>query len=367
MAGVPTVPYNIAIILDGTLSQASSDDNCGTGVTEMQCELQGVQVLLQELWPCTGGGNCTISSGAASNSFDRVALFTFPGLSTATASVDSGCTSPITSTGARKYGYADDSTYGYYSMLPQTAWSTIPSAVPYAFPTVGATSYTPTTSTGTYQLTPFLSDYRTSDTSASLNTGSGATPASLLSNALGAVSGCGGMLPPNYDGDYGTYYAGVIYAAQSALVAEKAANPGSQNILMLLSDGDATAPQTEDGYPAMPPPATSNGTYPSYKDECHQAITAAQYATGQGTRIYSVAYGAESTGCTSDSPKISPCTTMQDIASSPKYFYSDYEQSGGGKDTSCVGTGATTSNLKQIFVDIYTTLAAARLIPNSTT
>jgi hypothetical protein len=55
---------------------------------------------------------------------------------------------------------------------------------------------------------------------------------------------------------------------------------------------------------------------------------------------------------------------MQNIASSPSYFYSDYTQSGSGIDQNCVGTGATTTNLKQIFVNIYSTLAAARLIPN---
>jgi hypothetical protein len=364
MAGVPTVPFNIAIILDATLSQASLDDDCGSGVTEMQCELDGVQVLLQELWPCTGGGNCNISNGVASNSFDRVALFTFPGLSTSTAAVDSGCTSPITAAGASKYGYGYSSSFGYYSMLPQTAWPTIPSAVPYSFPAIGASSYAPTSSTGTYQITPFLSDYRTSDTATTLNTGSG-TPVSLLSNALGAVSGCGSMAPPNYDGDYGTYYAGVIYAAQAALVAEQAAYPGSQNILMLLSDGNATAPQQNGSsvYP-MPSPATNKGTYPSWVNECHQAVTAGQYAASQGTRVYSIAYGSESSGCASDSPNISPCYTMQNIASSPSYFYSDYTQSGSGIDQNCVGTGATTTNLKQIFVNIYSTLAAARLIPN---
>lgn len=364
MAGVPTVPFNIAIVLDATLSQNSVDGNCGAGTTEMQCELNGVQALLQELWPCTGGGACSISNGMSTNSFDRVALFTFPALSTTTASVDANCTSPITSAGASRYGYGYSSSFGYYSMLPQTAWPTIPSAVPYSFPAAGASSYSPTSSTGTYQVTPFLSDYRTSDTALTLNTGSG-SQVSTIANAVGAVSGCGSMTPPNYDGDYGTYYAGVIYAAQAALMAEQVAYPGSQNILMLLSDGNATAPQQNGGITVMPSPATNSGKYPSWVNECHQAITAGQYATSQGTRVYSIAYGAESSGCASDSPNISPCYTMQNIASAPSYFFSDYLQSGSGVDQNCVGTGATTTNLQQIFVNIYSTLAAARLIPNN--
>lgn len=374
MYGAPTTPYNVAIILDATLSQASTDDNCGTNVTEMTCELEGVQVLLQNLLPCaTQTSNCSISNGVSTNSVDRVALFTFPALTVGTASVDTSCPTAITAQGAWTNGYQYDPTYGYYSMVPETAWSGIPTATSYSFPTVGATSYSPATSpstTPTYQVTPFLSDYRISDTATTLNTGTSGVPASLLVKAIGGVSGCSGMLPPNFDGDIGTYYAGVIYAAQSALVAEQSANPGSQNVIILLSDGDATAPQSDDFYGTtvypMPSPATSNGTYPSWNNECHQAITAAQYAANQGTRIYAIAYGSENSGCASDSPGITPCSTMQNIASSASYFFSDYAQSGSGIDQNCIGTGATTTNLQKIFQDVYVSLSNARLIPNGT-
>jgi hypothetical protein len=365
MAGAATTPYNVAIILDATLSQTSTDDNCGSGVTEMQCELNGVQVLLENLLPCASElGTCTISNGQSANSVDRVALFTFPALTSTTASVNTSCTSPITKAWANKYGYANDPTYGYYSLYPQTVWPSIATAGAYTFPTPGATSYTPGTNP-TYQVTPFLSDYRVSDTATTLN------PNSLLYNALGVSSSCGGILPPNYDGNVGTYYAGVIYAAQSALINEQSLNPGSENVMIILSDGDATAPQSYGGFTGMPSPATSNGTYPSYNDECAQAVTAAKYASSTaatgGTKVYSIAYGAENSGCAADSPRISPCTTMQDMASNPAYFFSDYTQSGSGHDTNCVGTGATTTNLSQIFYDVYTSLSKARLIPNGTT
>lgn len=369
MGGGNLPPYNVAIILDGTLSQASTDDNCGSGVTEMTCELQGVQVLLQSLQPCApppaAAGVCAISNGVSTYVNDSVALFTFPALTIGTYTTDTSCTTPITSTAARNNGYSNSSTYGYYSMMPSTAWSGIPTAAPYSFPTAGASSYPYTTLSSTYQITPFQSDYRTSIGSTTLN------PNSLLTMAIGGKSGCGAMLPPNYDGDIGTYYAGVIYAAQAALTAQNAAN-GVPNVMILLSDGDATSPQSfNDGngytvYP-MPSPATNSGTYPSYKNMCAQAVTAAQYAASAGTTVYSIAYGAESSGCSSDTSGLTPCTTMKGIASSAKNFFSDYAQSGSGINTNCVGTGATTTNLQNIFQVITNDLGRPRLISNTAT
>jgi Flp pilus assembly protein TadG len=370
MGGGNLPPYNVAIILDGTLSQASTDDNCGSGVTEMTCELQGVQILLQSLQPCApppaAAGACTISNGVSTYANDSVALFTFPALTIGTYATDTNCTTPITSAAARTNGYSNSSTYGYYSMEPSTAWSGIPTAAPYSFPTAGAISYPYTALSSTYQITPFLSDYRTSVSTTTLN------PNSLLTKALGGVSGCGAMLPANYDGDIGTYYAGVLYAAQAALTAQKAAN-GATNVIILLSDGDATAPQSfNDGngttvYAMPAPPATSNGTYPSYNKMCAQAVTAAHYAASSGTRVYSIAYGSETSGCSSDSSGITPCSTMQNIASSAQYFFSDYAQSGNGINTNCVGTGATMTNLQNIFKVITDGLAGPHLIPNSAT
>ena len=61
-------------------------------------------------------------------------------------------------------------------------------------------------------------------------------------------------------------------------------------------------------------------------DQCQQAVDAADAAATAGTWVYSVAYGAStsSTGsCSTDSPHISACTTMQNIASDSKKFYAD--------------------------------------------
>jgi len=358
MRGGAITPYNIAIVMDATLSQDSMDDDCGT--TEMACALNGVLAMLQTLSPCSSSqATCTVVNGVANNPVDQVAMFTFPNVTVGTASIDSTCTTPIPA-----HGYSTDPIFGNYSMLPQTAWAGVPTAVAYSFPTVGATSYSPSGSTtATYQITPFLSDYRTSDTATSLNT------SSALVNAAGGTSNCGSMLPPNYDGEYGTYYAGVIYAAQAALVHQQTLNPGSQNVMLLLSDGNATAPQTNNGYTVMPSPANATGNYPSYVGECGQAVIAAQYATNQGTKIYSIAYGSEPSGCTSDVragsyPNISPCQTMLDIASAPQFFYSDYLQSGSGSN--CIAPYQPDTNLSQIFADIANDLTFDRLIPNNT-
>jgi hypothetical protein len=174
------------------------------------------------------------------------------------------------------------------------------------------------------------------------------------------------MMPPNYDGNIGTYYAGVLYAAQASLVAEQAANPGSQNVLIILSDGNATAPQSNGNMTGMPSPATNNGTYPSYKNECAQAVTAANYITSIGTKVYSVAYGSETSGCTTDTSRITPCQTMTQIASAPQYFYSDYQQTGSG--STCVSaSNPNDTSIAQIFANIRTNFSQARLIPNGTT
>jgi len=125
--------------------------------------------------------------------------------------------------------------------------------------------------------------------------------------------------------------------------------------MIVLSDGDANAT-----------PSQMAGTATSYAttQECHQAVTEAQKAAAAGTTIYSIAYGATSSGCSTDtSPAITPCQTMQQIASSPQNFFSDYTASAG--DGSCVSASRPTSNLNEIFSEIAADLTVARLIPNN--
>jgi hypothetical protein len=220
----------------------------------------------------------------------------------------------------------------------------------------------------------FSSDYKTSDTAATLSqTPAKGTSGNSLVKAAGGISGCTSMANP---GGEGTYYAGVIYAAQSALIAEQAAFPGSQNVLIIISDGDADIPNgTKDtGNNYEMGSAGNVATYPGTKQECAQAVTAAQniakanlYGNGAiPTKVYSVAYGAASSGCSTDtSPSITPCQTMQNIASAPQNFFSDYTAT--QNSGQCISASRPTTNLNQIFTIIAGDLAVAHLISNSTT
>ena len=234
----------------------------------------------------------------------------------------------------------------------------------------------------TYQVTPFLSDFRTSDNASSLNT------SSTLVQAAGGTPGCGGMLPPNYEAVYETYYAGAIYAAQAALLlAQQTANPGTQNVIIFLSDGDSNAPAANTAYNGLPggssfnytvlPGANTAGTYPSSVDECGQAVKAAHDAAATGTRVYSIAYGSEPTGCSTDTlagaypsglsyQSTEPCLTMANIASAPQYFYSDSNNTANATVNNCI-SGQPVTSLNGIFQAIAASLSTARLIPVNTT
>jgi Flp pilus assembly protein TadG len=315
MKGAYIPPYNVAIIVDSTQSMNDEDSDSYCSNTRISCALSGVQILLKSLAPClpTESSCGTATSGMVSNSVDRVTLLTFPPVSTATVADDYNCGS-------------SSPTIEYYA--------------------------TPFPSTSTYQVVTFSSDYRTSDTATSLSTSSN------LTKAVGGKSGCTGL---QAIGGAGTYYAQVIYAAQAYLVSEQTSYPTAKNVMILLSDGDANATSAH-----MPGASTTSGTYPSTLQQCHQAVTAAAAAATAGTRVYAVAYGAEATGCATDtSPTITPCQTMEGIASSSEYFFSDYTATGGS--SACVSASQPVTGLNQIFQVIVQDLSSVKLIPNNTT
>jgi len=384
MRGAATVPYNVALILDTTQSMNDSDTGSNCTTTRIACALTGAETLLGELFPCSLTVGCgTVTGGVATNSFDRVSLFTFPNMVTTTTvtTVKTNSTGGVISS-------SSTTTSGSTVANDYTCPTSSPSIDPYTFPSATATSLTTmpyttvtTSSTGTgtgkvtttvtttdqmtYQITPYLSDYRSSDSASTLNT------SSFDAIATGAQSGCSGVKAP---GGEGTYYAGAIYAAQASLLAEQAANPGSQNVIIMISDGDASSSGTGSSIQmaegtTSTTVATAGGTYPSWKNECAQAVTAAAAAKTAGTKIYTIAYGSTSSGCATDSPAITPCNTMKSIASTPltTYFYSDFQSTGSGTDSSCIGSADSTTNINQIFTDIGASFTVARLIPDGTT
>ena len=76
--GAARNPYNVAVIVDTTGSMNSVDSGSEApcnGLTRIACSLIGIQQLLENLTPCSGGGTCSTSTTPQ----DEVALYTFPG------------------------------------------------------------------------------------------------------------------------------------------------------------------------------------------------------------------------------------------------------------------------------------------------
>jgi hypothetical protein len=389
-------PYNIALIVDSTLSMSATDSNCNS-VTGEQCALNGIQQLLAGL----------------STTYDYVSLFTFPNVqsgSPAGVALTSGftCTTSVPSSYKGVGYYYDSGINGYTPLLQsgaskyQPPWSGIAWAMPYTFPPIptDTSGYTVPSGTAgpTYEVVGFSSDYNTtSGNTTALNSSSN------LVKAVGAVSGCNGIAPSSYDGDIGTYYPGALYAAQAALLKEQANHANSNNVMIILGDGNATAPQSfQTGnpmpsssaqatttyknpvsvasgaytYPATYKVASSGGTYPSWVNECQQEVTAAQYAatyTNNNTQVYTIAYGSPTSGCATDSTLTNPCQALQEMATQKSgetisdYFYSDWTAQGG--DSGCQANSANSgiTAINDIYKAITSQLLRSRLIPNGTT
>jgi hypothetical protein len=240
-----------------------------------------------------------------------------------------------------------------------------------------------------YQILGFQDNYKSSDSSG-LNQGAG----SVIASGDSGVSGCSGLQAP---GGEGTYYAQVLYAAQAALVSQQASYPGSKNAIIVLTDGDATACASNantsagacstksqivategtlngTGTHTSNPSGYENATYPSALGECGQAVLAAQYAANQGTTVYTIGYGSETSGgCLSDAtysatvttnggswaPGDQPCQAIAAMASSTTNFYSD---DGAGCEATSP-TNQSITKLTSIFHAITKRMTVPRLIP----
>jgi hypothetical protein len=363
MRGAANAQYNVALVVDTTGSSGNTDPdkNCtvnGKTGTELQCSLQGAEVLLNSLTPCSQGSTSTTCNSA----FDSVALFTFPNVTYSSAAGDVTCT------------------------------TTAPKSTAYSVPSTTSTTYSPSGTQPSYEVTfgagspasttGFLDDY-----SATNGYNGGMNLTSPLGIALGLDTGknCNGL---QSTGGQGTYLAGAVYAAMGALVAAQKANPGSQNALIVLSDGDApggsgggtgaqSAFLTTTGTSAtMNNTGSTVGAYPSQYDECEQAVTAAAAATSAGITVYTIAYNSPTSGgCANDvyaktintntganpnGTNIQPCTELQQMATTSVDFYSDATTANGGACTSSANPNLT---LSQVFTSVATSFTKARLIP----
>jgi hypothetical protein len=339
-------PYNVAIVLDTTASMSSADSGLQCNGSQEKCALAGVRSLLDDLNPCASSvtNNCVDNAltHQVNNPIDSVSLFVFPAVTLATQGKDSTCP------------------------------STNPSIVPYTFANVntGSPNY-PLPTSAIYQVVGFQTDYRLSD---ALNSPLNATSPLVIAAGGG---GCTGIASP---GGEGTYYAQVIMAAQAALVAQAAANPGTMNAMVIISDGDATASSSSGQIVATT--GTLNGTgsnhtvtYPSALGECGQAVWAAASAAAAGTKVFTIGYGSPTSGCTTDASYSmtvtnggvtwthgdSPCQAIAAMASEPRFFFSD-----DGSGCQSINNLGLTS-LTTIFPAIGNSLTLPTLIPNSTT
>ncbi len=191
---------NIAVVLDTTSSMTGADDganNTSNCTTQIGCAELGIQTLLLELYPCQGGGTCTNTS----TPIDQVALYVFPGGINTTMKNDYACN------------------------------GSNPTIVPYTFTNVTPGSQNLNLPAGdNYLVWGFSPNYKNSNAATTLNQGNN------LVMAVGGKSGCGAGAP----GGEGTYYAQVIYQAQADLTTQSNSN-GNKNMMIILSDGDATA------------------------------------------------------------------------------------------------------------------------------
>jgi len=355
MAGGSKNPWNIAIVLDATPSMAYHDDGMQCNGTQLTCAQQGIQALLNDLYPCGLGQTCTSSTTYV----DTVSLFVFPAVTSGTVYKDYTCNAGN------------------------------PTPVAYTFPDPPSNTTLP--SSDTYQVVTWANNYKTTDAATSLNT------SSHLVIAAGG-GGCSG-LTTRFEW---TYYPQAIDAAQAALTVQQAANPNSQNAIIILGDGDLNAcasnANTSAGACSNSPisliasEGKLNGTgtrtsnpagyesyaYPSALGQCGQAVLAAQDAAALGTTIYTIGYGSPVTGsCNTDhtysaqvttdggswGPGDQGCDALKAMASSGANFYSD---DGAG----CQATEPTNQSLTKltaIFRAIVNTMSSPRLIPKGTT
>ena len=295
-------PLNIVLVMDTTASMDTNTTACGSTMTRQACAMKGVRGMLSTLWP----------------SVAQISLMIYPGLKS----------------GYDKYEYC--ATKG-----------TIP-GIKASPPGIADYNDSPN-----YTIVANSTDYRLNPTS---------IPPGLInkdSNLVKAMgeptSSCNGL---QNIGGAGTYYADVMTQAQAKLVADMAAlktgDPKPQNVIVILSDGDANS--------------TNGGT-----KQCQKAIDAADSAsaaTPDKTWVFSIAYNASTSlpisSCKTDSAKttsgqnMSACEAMKEIASDDSKFYS--------VDKTCnAGVNSGVTDLTTIFVAVATSLMKTRRVSEAIT
>jgi hypothetical protein len=370
-AGQAPPPLNVMFIVDATASMGSNDPVCG--LTRLGCAISGFKTLLGELWPCAYG----LSSCGTATPVDEAALLQFPGVQTlpvngacgalatvpyagvkGTTSAATAATSAVmTFTAAPQFGFGPNAL-----ITDQTNPSIIP-AGDYVKSITGVSAtmnVKPTAQINkgdaiavwppNYQLIGLSNDYRTSDT------------ATLLNSNSNLIKCLNTLTPP---GGYGTFYADAIQIAQANLLANT--RTGARNVIILLSDGEAnaTAASGKVNMVAQGP----NWQTTTAKNECKNAVLAAQAAASAGTWVYAVSYGSSTGGCSTDTGVYAnACYVMSQIANIPGAvagtFVNDPTKFYADNANGCASAShPSITAIKSIFQNIQYSLTTPRLLP----
>ena len=269
-------PMNIITIVDSTQSMDNGDSGCGATGVPSQKKIDCAKFGVRNLIGCPSGP-CYLDPA-----LDSVGLMVFPPIKTSTPiSRDYDCLNNMSSSDSATYNASPE---GVYAVIPVLA---------------GPDNY---------------------------RSGSTLNPASNLVKAIHWVgmAGCSASLHGlEITGGQGSYWARAIDKAQTDLATLSATNQ-KQNVIIVLSDGDASG----DNVP-------SGSNYHS-SAQCRDGIDAAKRAADAGTWVYSIAYQASnSSNCSNDSG-ISTCSAMRNMAQSP------------GKTVTGAAAGANASGSHQV-------------------
>lgn len=320
-------PLNVEVILDNTGSMTQACSATVPGISsnpeKLDCAKEGVQALLQALWPCNSTlsscGTATANTGGQLGAnvaapVDEVGMEVIPAISG---------NPPATTTLDKEVDCNSSSTFT--TTYPTWTSYTYPAAIPASDEYLG------------YQAVGLSSDYRPSVANTTLN----ATTSNLVESVNWGQ--CPGSKYPggNYYGlkdigGQGSYLAGAITEAQYLLQTHP--RTGAQNAIVILSDGEMNDPKS--GFSTTP---------------CKDAVDAATQAKAAGTTIYTIAYDSSSAAnsCGPDSPTDSydvAETMLSDIASSSETYFNQ----------------PTAGDLTAAFQQVGEDLTDSRLIPDCT-
>jgi Flp pilus assembly protein TadG len=281
-------PLDVEIILDTTDSMTDPCTSTVTGIPsgkqeKIDCAKQGVQALLQGLWPCTPTPSQSTPCGPATanpsgelganvaHPEDEVGLLAFPALSSTNSRPDE----------------IDCKNDNFSVTYPPPPFGNQPG----------------------YDIVDLSSDYRPSVANTTLNW--------TTSNLVEAVDWgqCPGSVYPGGDyyglktiGGQGSYLAGAIADAQYILDQAQKSRPGVSSAIIVLSDGEMNQPK---GFTDNTPCNSANNSATTAK------------ADPINITIYSIAYDS-SGNCTDTSGpyhNVAGLQLMKDIASNANTFF----------------------------------------------